>query len=264
MSGVLNAAADLTTISLDELIQRGSLQTRIDRKYALTRADAEMVLALMDRDSTLVLEIDGERSLGYSSAYLDSPELSTFQLAARRRRQRFKVRTRRYDSNGAQFLEVKTRFRAQTVKHRLPGEHLADGVLTQRGLGFVADVLGDAGVGLVDLPRFATTLQIDYRRINLFLVGSGTRVTIDTDLAWHDLVTGERLVVPDLAIIETKSSNRPSEVDRLLWSCALRPDRISKYSTGLAALRPELPSNRWHRVLHEHFSDATLPVRQVA
>ncbi|MDG2026158.1 MAG: hypothetical protein P8J50_03555 [Acidimicrobiales bacterium] len=51
------------------------------------------------------------------------------------------------------------------------------------------------------------------------------------------------------AIVETKTTDRASEVDRLLWRNRIRPAKVSKYGTGLASLRPDLPSNRWARLL---------------
>ena len=47
-------------------------------------------------------------------------------------------------------------------------------------------------------------------------------------------------------------------VDRLLWQRGTRPARISKYATGLAALRPDLPDVPWRRTLRRHFRDATV------
>ena len=87
---------------------------------------------------------------------------------------------------------------------------------------------------------------------NPALVSVGeVRVTVDTDLTWSD---GRReLTLPDLVIVETKSGSRPSGVDRLLWEAGHRPASISKYGTGLAALRGDLPANKWTRVLRRHF-----------
>ncbi|MEV4352468.1 hypothetical protein AB0J83_49085 [Actinoplanes sp. NPDC049596] len=42
-------------------------------------------------------------------------------------------------------------------------------------------------------------------------------------------------------------------MDRLLWSLAHRPAPPSKYATGLAALRTDLPANRWRPLLRRHF-----------
>jgi len=54
---------------------------------------------------------------------------------------------------------------------------------------------------------------------------------------------------PQWAVVETKSAARASAADRLLWSLHHRPRVASKYGTGLAALRPDLPSNRWRPAL---------------
>jgi len=55
-------------------------------------------------------------------------------------------------------------------------------------------------------------------------------------------------------VFETKSAGPPSFFDRLLWTHGIRPVRISKFCTGLAALHPELPSNKWRRTLNRYFS----------
>jgi hypothetical protein len=54
-------------------------------------------------------------------------------------------------------------------------------------------------------------------------------------------------------VVETKSANLPSQSDRWLWAHGIRPSRISKFCTGLAALHPELPANKWHRTLQKHW-----------
>ena len=57
-------------------------------------------------------------------------------------------------------------------------------------------------------------------------------------------------------IVETKAGRAGSGADRLLWSLRHRPCPVSKYGTGLAALRPDLPANRWLPVLRRHFPTA--------
>lgn len=247
------ATLALPTIDLAELIARGSLLTRVDRKYALASADAAMALDLVDAATTRVLEIDGRTDLGYTSVYLDTPGLDSYLRAARDRRRRYKVRARRYESNGASFLEVKTPFRGHTVKTRLAGDHLHDGRLDAQGVAFVTDTLRGAGIHDVEVDALTASLRVDYQRVTLFHEPSQARVTIDSDLAWRDLRTGCALTRPELAIIETKSTGRPASMDRLLWSLGHRPDRISKYATALGAIHPHLTSNKWRPVLKEHF-----------
>lgn len=97
------------------------------------------------------------------------------------------------------------------------------------------------------------TLVTRYHRSTLYLPATQSRATIDTDLI---LVDGRRrpLCLPELAIVETKTGSTASAVDRLLWARGHRPAAVSKYATGLAALRPDLPDGPWRRTLRRHFA----------
>ncbi|MEV0174326.1 polyphosphate polymerase domain-containing protein [Streptomyces sp. NPDC050803] len=244
----------LRPIGLDELVARAELLTRVDRKYLLPATELPLVLTGLGKDAR-VLEIDGVRQFGYRSLYFDTPELDGYLAAARRRRRRFKVRIRTYLDSGLHFLEVKTRGpRGTTVKDRIP----YDGDLRQLGPApreFVDGVLSGAGI---DSARFrlVPTLTTTYRRTTLFLPAGGSRLTIDTSPAWTLPDGSAGLRAPDRAIVETKAGRAGSGADRLLWSLKHRPVPVSKYGTGLAALRPELPAHRWLPVLRRHFPTA--------
>ena len=234
-------------IGLDELVRRAALMTRIDRKYLLPVA--ELVPVLDGLDGVRILDIDGRREFAYRTVYFDTPELSSYLATARGRRRRFKVRIRTYVDTGAQFLEVKTRDgRGSTVKHRTPYD---DERLDRHARAYTQAVLHGAGISL-DPGRFRPTLTTYCRRTSLFVPAAGSRVTVDVGLAWA-LPGGPVAQLPDRAILETKADRAASGVDRLLWSLNRRPCSVSKYGTGLAALRSELPANRWHPVLRRHF-----------
>ncbi|AYF97297.1 polyphosphate polymerase domain-containing protein [Protaetiibacter intestinalis] len=249
----LLAPASLAAIGLDELLELAALQTRIDRKYVLPRADAARILAALDPE-TRVLEIDGARGSLYESVYFDTDELLSYRMAALGRRRRFKLRTRSYLDTGAAYLELKTKgARSATVKDRLAYEIAHRDELTAEGIAYAAPTLDE--LGLDDPARLQPTLVTRYVRETLYLPGSGSRATVDTELGWED-AAGDRLVLPQLAIVETKSAGAASEVDRMLWRAGHRPSTVSKFGTGLAALRPELPSHKWNRVLRRHFAHA--------
>lgn len=235
----------LEPVGLTELDVRAALLTRVDRKYVLDRPPLDRLLARVPGDAQ-VLQIEGEREFGYDSLYLDSDALDAFYLAARNRRRRWKVRYRTYVCTRASFLEVKTRRGAVTVKERIPSP--TGSGLDAEGAAFVAGRLDAAGWGGA-LPPLTPVLRSRYRRATLLLPRSSSRVTIDTDLAWSDVREGTRLARPGLVIVKTKTGSSAGEVDHLLWSLGHRPTTFSKYAAGLAALRPGLPRNRWHRLL---------------
>ncbi|RBY75365.1 molecular chaperone [Blastococcus sp. TF02-09] len=249
----LAPVAGLAPVSLEELVARAALLTRVDRKYVLPVPAAEQVLAELARSEEVrVLEIGARRTFGYESLYLDTPELTGYHLAARGRRRRFKVRFRTYLDTGAAFLEVKTRgMRGATVKERIPAEG-NDAVAA----AFVDDVLERAGLGAVRSRDLRPTLRTAYRRTTLHLGAADARLTVDTDLTWS-LPGGATAGLPGIAFVETKAGSAPSPADRLLWRAGYRPSRISKYGTGLAALRGDLPDNRWCPVLRRHFTSLT-------
>lgn len=236
MSGT-DPVARFAAIDLDTLVARAALLTRVDRKYVLPAADLPGLLAALPH-ATAALEIEGRRWFRYRSVYLDTPDLVSFHAAGRGRRRRWKVRTREYLDTGAAYLEVKTAGpRGTTVKERLP---CAVPEPEQRTL--LTDRLG------ADADRLRPTLETGYRRATL-LLPSGARATVDRDLTARSLLA-DRAAAPDgMVIVETKSGATPGELDRALWRAGHRPSRISKYGAGLAALHPELPRMKWHRVL---------------
>lgn len=251
--------AGFCPVSLDELVASASLQTRIDRKYVLRRAQAREVLAdLAEREPGVrVLDVDGRREFSYESVYFDTPDLTSFHLAAHRRRRRFKVRTRTYLDSGEAWLEVKTRAaRGSTVKDRVAHD-LAGRCELGEGRGFVSATLDGAAIPEgAELP-LAAGLVTRYRRTTLLLPGTrpgapAARATLDTGLTWlldKGTPAGRVAAVPDLVVVETKTGSTPSCLDHLLWRSGHRPQRISKYGTGLAVLRPDLPSTPWRRVV---------------
>ncbi|MEU8243706.1 polyphosphate polymerase domain-containing protein [Actinoplanes missouriensis] len=238
-------------ISLDELVGEAALLTRLDRKYLLPAAELPELLNRMP-SSVRMLEIGGQRSFGYRSVYFDTAGLDSYLAAAHGRRRRFKVRIRTYLDTGLDFVEVKTRgARGVTVKERIPYE--GDGSrLGPAGHRYAHAVLTAAGIPAEGLD-FHAVMATYYRRTTLYVPETGSRVTVDSDLAWQ-LPDGSTTRMPDSVVVETKSARAASDVDRLLWSLGHRPCRISKYATGLAALRPDLPANKWHGVLRRHFT----------
>jgi len=241
----------LAPISLDALVAQASLQTRVDRKYVLPLAHVDTLVAHL-ADDAHVLEIGTTRLFAYESVYFDTPDLLAYRLAATRRRRRFKVRTRSYLDSAQCWLEVKTRgTRGTTVKDRLPYES-RDRLTVTPGRWFVTTVLARTGAhdpratGTGPL-RLRPVMVTRYRRTTLLLPGSASRLTIDTHLTLDD--GRRRCVLDGVAIVETKTGSTASAADRTLWSLGHRPVRLSKYATGLAALRPDLAAHRWHRTL---------------
>ena len=272
---MMNAlAAGLPAIDLATLNGTAAMMTRIDRKYVVSPEHLPAIImgchsALARVGEELsVLEIGGLRGGRYASTYFDTPALTSFLAAARPRRQRVKIRTRSYLDSDLHVLEVKARGpRGVTVKERIeiPGTE-ADETIHADARRWLVEQL--AGVE-IDHHELRPVISGSYVRTT-FKAGSSGRMTIDTNVAWWQpqqcaLAPREGAWLKG-CVVETKSGSQPSVVDKTLWRLGYRPQKISKFGTGMAALNPALPRNRWQRVLnrwvessHQHPGHAPMP-----
>ncbi|MEZ5270151.1 MAG: VTC domain-containing protein [Microthrixaceae bacterium] len=237
----------LEPVALASVGECASMRTRKDRKYIV---DAELLARAIDRigEEMQVLEIEGIRWFTYRSVYFDTPDYDAYRLAAHRRPNRYKVRSRTYLDEGTTVLEVKTKDRAgQTVKHRLTHDGGA-GDLDSAARAFASSVQESS----VHAENLVPVLTTSYLRATLLFPESEVRATIDSDYSVCDR-DGREVGFSAELIVETKTNGRPCALDRALWALGARPQTISKYCTGLAAIHPELPSNRWNRVLQRYF-----------
>jgi hypothetical protein len=240
----------LPPVGLEELNSAAALQTRVDRKYLVPALQARQVLASFD-SGVRVLEMDGLRSFDYDSVYFDTPELDSYLLAARGRRRRFKIRTRTYVDSSLSFLEVKTEGgREATVKERIPYGVADRSRITAAGLDYIDETLS-AAIGNIPAGPLEPVLETRYRRTTLFLPESGSRATLDEGVTWQR-PNGKAWLLDRAVVLETKSGSAAGPLDRHLWASGIRPSRISKFATGLAALCPQLPANRWHSTLRRN------------
>lgn len=236
----------LPGVTLEELNESAELLTRIDRKYVVSPEILAEVLTARRGDLS-ALEIRGKREGSYRSVYYDTPEFASYLAAARRRPRRFKVRTREYLDSGAAAVEVKLRStRGDTVKHRLWLDGgLGRGPVDPAVIEYAATFSAVADVAHRLRPALTTTY------VRTTLLGPTGRITIDEGVGAEDL-RGSQCGFDGCLIVETKSIGGAGLIDRELWARGIRPARLSKYATSLAALHPDLPANRWHRTLTRH------------
>ncbi|MEU7133671.1 polyphosphate polymerase domain-containing protein [Streptomyces sp. NPDC046261] len=261
---IARAARAAEPVALAEVNERAELLVRFDRSY-LVPVDAFVHLAALLTDPRRVdapfrvLTIDGRNTFRYHSVYYDTPGLRSFHDHRQGRRLRFKVRERVYQDSGERQFEIKLKGRrGDTVKHRRPLTGDAT-PLDASSRSFLAATLRQS-YG-IDAPRtLDASLSTDYLRATL--VADGERITCDAGLACTDLRTGRTVRAHEgLVLVETKSTGRLTEADRLLHAHGLRPADFTKYCGALAALNPTLPANRWRRAVHHAFEGVSRPCR---
>jgi len=242
-------------VGLAELEGSGAaLLDRIDRKYVVP-VETFAVLAERLVASHRVLEIGGVRTFGYATAYYDTLGLDAYRDHVKRRRRRYKCRSRRYEESGLCAFELKLKgARGRTVKHRMPYEDALHGSLSPEAIRFLQEHLLRAyarppGEGL------ERSLEMSFRRLTLASLECGERLTADFDLAFAGEPGGPGGRLADGAVIvESKSPRGVALADRALRDLGVRPvEACSKYCLGIGMTRPELPANRFRRLLSRWF-----------
>lgn len=248
----------LPPIDLPTLEAGAPLLTRVDRKYIVSIATFErLVAALGELGEWRALSIDGSRVFGYQSTYFDTPDLATYRAHLQRRRHRCKVRVRWYVDSGDCMLEVKRKgARGLTVKERQRHDRDRRDDLGLAGRAFVQRAVPSDG--RLDVAALSPVLVTDNRRATLASLSGQARVTVDTDLVcgWGDRRTA---LLPGYVVLESKGAGRATAVDRLLRTYGERPQEISKYCVGVASLGLDVPSNPWRRTLRTFFDTSPGP-----
>lgn len=243
MRALADVIAGLPQVSLDEINARAELLTRVDRKYFVPRTALAAILA--SARGLQALQIDGRRSFRYLTVYFDSDDFAHYREHLQGRRHRFKVRTRTYCESGQSLLEVKSKgYRSQTVKQRRPRDAQHPAHLDADERAFVSAITGR------DAAALRPVLETDYHRTTL--VAGEQRVTLDTDLSCR--AHERRACGPDDVLVETKSPDGRSDIDRAIVHGGFRPHSVSKYCVAAALLYPQLPHNPWHRTLRRSFA----------
>lgn len=238
----------LEPISLDALNGASAMLERRDHKYvvpsAVIASAASDLASLFD-----VLEIDGRRAFTYETVYFDDAQRNSYFDHHQGRRQRMKVRIRRYVESQLCFVEIKLKSRRGiTVKKRLPHDPARYGELDETALDYIRQC-HEAAYGRSFDESLSPTIEMRYRRVTLAARRGGERLTIDGDL---EFIGRSRRAGMDrgLCIIETKSAQGNGIGDRILRAHGHRPTKgCSKYCVGMAALQEVDRHNRFLQAL---------------
>jgi len=240
--------APLEPIGLDALNAKAAMLERLDNKYVV-RADA-LKAAMADLAPLFdVLEIDGRRAFTYETCYFDDADLRSYFDHHQGRRQRMKVRVRRYVDAALCFVEVKLKDkRGITVKKRLPYDPAKFGTLDAQALAHVSRCHQDQYGSPFDRP-LTPVLQMSYRRTTLVARAGGERMTIDSEIRF---LAGPDSFGPDegVFIVETKSAHGHGIADAVLRRHHQHPTRsCSKYCVGMSATGNVQRFNRFRPAL---------------
>lgn len=235
LDNVLKILQGFESVSLEEL-DRVALLDRHDTKYVMPRVELDPILRSLTSEYK-VLEVNGFRMTPYESLYFDTEELEFYDLHQRGKRNRLKIRMRKYCSTNVTFLETKFKTnKNRTVKYRKEIEDIRH-TLSSDDLQFIRDDFGD-------MPDLQPRLYNTFKRITLANLDTLERLTIDLDLRFDNL-NGHTIDMEDLVIVELKQVdfNRESIFARTAKKRMIRPDSVSKYCLGVGLLYESVKKN---------------------
>lgn len=214
------------------------LMNRIDTKFVTSLDRIEELLRRV-APGYLVQQIGGEKNMPYYTRYYDTEDVQMFYQHQRGKKGRRKIRVRRYEGGEAQsFVEIKSKNnKGRTRKKRVPME--SDSSLRPHFefLESNSEYSPSALVGQI---------ENHFYRITLVNKDMTERVTIDTDLEFHNLQTDRRVKLANTGIIEWKRDGRGSnsEFGKILRELRIKESGFSKYCVGMAITNPDLKQNR--------------------
>ena len=228
---------EFTPISLEEM-SGVKLMNRTDTKFVTNMEKLHQLLEMAQEDY-FVQEIDGGRNLEYDTTYFDTKTFDMYNQHQWNHTNRQKIRFRTYCISGLQFMEVKTKNNhGRTKKKRIEVTDM--NVCEQEKSDFLGKYLR------YDVDTLQPALNNHFSRITLVNKAKTERLTIDSALRFHNLVSGVDRDMGDLVIIELKRDGQVySPVLEMLRRLRIHPHGFSKYCMGSALTNSELSVNRF-------------------
>ena len=219
------------------------LMNRIDTKFVTTLPQLLRLLE-MARDHYFVQQTLGERNICYHTVYFDTPRMDMFNVHQAGHAGRQKVRARSYVTSDLHFLEVKTKNnhgRTKKKRIQLPTDELLTLRLSEGENKTFLDTFLH-----YDNRILAPAMDNLFDRITLVNRQKTERLTIDTNLHFHNVRTARDWHEPQLVIVELKRDGLcPSPILACLRELRIHPHGFSKYCIGACMTDDSLRKNRF-------------------
>lgn len=252
---VTNGKSDLNDTPLEVLlsqfknhglgeINKANLMQRVDTKYLLPIGDLKLLLSFLAL-SYSVLEIDNTRVFSYQSTYYDTSGLEFYRMHHNGKKNRYKIRLRRYVDSGDQYVEVKHKTnKSVTYKERIQFN-------SNHGNRRRINELVSIPFGASRPPLFKSLVS-SYSRIALADENKGERLTLDFNLSFKDPKRNRSEQSHQVFIAEVKRGNMklPSVFSDVMDMFRQKPISFSKYCIGCALIHPNrIKTNRFKPIL---------------
>lgn len=228
MNQVKNIIAQFNKVSLADL-DKVKLMNRIDLKYCFHINQACSIFESIKKHYS-ALEIDGESLFGYYNTYFDTPDNQMYLHHHNGKRNRHKIRIRRYEQTGSSFLEIKFKNnKGRTIKDRIVRED-SDYPFNKSELEFIKASTPFSGEILC--PKIINT----FNRITLVNNNFTERATFD--FAPGFMNQDKTVILHNLVIVEIKQDKAVGSalLEQTLRKLKVTNNGFSKYCIGRCLL----------------------------
>ncbi len=231
----------MPTITLDEM-SAIKLMNRVDTKYVMPeRLLVELLEMAVGEYSVQV--IDDVRACGYTTLYYDTADYDMYTCHHNQQLVRQKIRARRYEESGQNFIEVKNKTnKGRTKKKRItiPAAAFENVTANEAARAFLMERAAYAP------EEIAPALVTSFDRITLVNKGHTERLTIDTNLRFRNVRKGIDGEIKSLVIVELKQDGMYfSPMKEILQRLRVKPFKVSKYCLGTVLTDADVKQNRY-------------------
>lgn len=231
ISEILNQYQPITLAEMDSV----KLMNRTDTKFLLTEKQLIEILHAV-KGNYRALTINGLVINHYETLYYDTPEFYFYKRHQSGKKNRYKIRKRKYVESDLTFLEVKFKTnKDRTIKDRVKLAQIEE-ELSNEQLGFIEE---ETHLDMLFEPK----LWNSFARLTLVDLELPERITVDLNLKFRNTETN--IDWGNIVIVEVKQEkqNRHSPFMKELKKRLIRQESVSKYALGAAMLFPHLKSN---------------------
>jgi hypothetical protein len=231
-------------IGLKQLNAKAAMLERLDNKYVVRETVLRQAVTELVNHFD-ILEIDGKRSFTYETYYFDDEKNTSYFDHHQGRRQRFKVRVRKYTDAQICFVEIKLKDkRGITVKKRMDYTVDKYGVLDEEAWEHIHSEYRNLYGRDFDYA-LTPAIEVRYQRVTLVAKDGGERMTIDFGLSFSG-DDRSYSIDENTFVVETKSANGNGIADKILRGLHQHPTkRCSKYCVGMAVLQQVQKHNKF-------------------
>lgn len=236
MNNLSITLSNFIPISLEEM-DHVKLLDRIDTKYIIHEDKLQEYLAAVATQYSLLM-ISGKSLHHYETLYFDTPGFHLYQMHQNGKRNRYKLRCRKYVDSGISFFEVKSKTNTcRTIKSRIQVENIPE-TLNEPLNQYISEHTPDV------YHYYVPTLRVFFDRITLVNKQANERLTLDLNLRYTS--NGFEKKIQKIVIVEVKQEKHSVSPFRELMKIKRQPQNyMSKYCLGITYLNKGLKMNHF-------------------